>query len=83
MDVWIISDSRGDVLEVFDSKEGAVNYLIGCLKDTTMDDKEKWKNFINFYDLYMFEDNDLAVQLSDGYVVYSEKKTVIKQKYTL
>jgi hypothetical protein len=83
MDVWVISDSRGDVLEVFDSKEGAVNYLIGCLKETAMDDNEKWKNFINFYDSYMLEDDDLAVHLSDGYIIYAEKKTVIKQKYIL
>lgn len=83
MDVWVITDSIGDVLEVFDSKEGAVNYLISCLKESAMDDNEKWKNFINFYDLCMFEDDDLAVHLSDGYIIYAEKKEVIKQKYTL
>lgn len=83
MDVWVITDSIGDVLEVFDSKEGAVNYLISRLKESAMDDNEKWKNFIDFYDLYMFEDDDLAVHLSDGYIIYAEKKTVIKQKYTL
>lgn len=83
MNVWIVSDRKGNILKVFDSKEGAVNYLISCIKEAAMDDSEKWKHFINFYDLYMLEDDDLVVQLSDGDRIYAEKKEVIKQLYTL
>lgn len=83
MNVWIVSDERYNILKVFDSKEGAVNYLISCIKEAAMDDSEKWKRFINFYDLSMLDDNELEIHLSDGVRIYAEKKEVIKQLYTL
>ena len=85
MSVWIVTNNWGDVLEVFESKEGAVSYLISRLKEAAIDDSKKWKNFIEFYDLYMLEDEDkdLAIRLSEECEIYAEKKEVMKTKYTL
>lgn len=85
MSVWIVTNNWGEVLEVFESRDGAVSYLISRLKEAAIDDDKKWKNFINFYDLYMLEDEDkdLSVRLSEEYIIYAEKKEVIKVKYTL
>ena len=81
--VWVVSDSQNNILGVFDNSEGTVNFLISCIKEAKMPDEEKWRTFINFYDLAQFTDDDFAVNLSNDYIVYAKKYEVEKSRYTL
>lgn len=74
MECWVISDNNGNVFDVYKSKETAMCQLIHKIAEDKMPDSEKWIAFKDMYDYVIITDGEMSVELSDGRVIYAEKR---------
>lgn len=74
MECWVISDSRGNVFDVYKTKEAAMCYLINRIAEDKMSDSEKWAAFKDMYDYAVIADEEISVKLSNDHIVYAEKR---------
>jgi hypothetical protein len=74
MECWVISDNDGNVFDVYKTKEAAMCYLINRIAGDDMSDSEKWAAFKEMYDFAIIADDEMSVELSDGIIVYAEKR---------
>ena len=77
MECWVISDSNGNVFDVYKTKEAAMCYLINRIAEDKMSDSEKWAAFKDMYDFAVIADGELSVKLSNDheeYILYAEKR---------
>ena len=73
MNGWVISDSNGNVFDVYKTKEAAMCHLIHRIAEDKMPDSEKWATFKDMYDYSIIADEEISVKLSNDYTVYAEK----------
>ena len=76
MECWVISDSNGNVFDVYKTKEAAMCQLINKIAEDKMPDSEKWAVFKGMYDYSIIADDEMTVELSDGNIVYAEKRKI-------
>ena len=74
MECWVISDNMGNVFDVYKTKEAAMCQLIHKIAEDEMPDSEKWVAFKNMYDYSVIADGEISVELSDGCIIYAEKR---------
>lgn len=74
MDCWVISDNNGNVFDVYKIKEAAMCQLIHKIAEDKMPDSEKWTAFKDMYDYAIIADDEMSVELSDGRIIYAEKR---------
>ena len=74
MECWVMSDNNGNVFDVYKSKEAAMCQLIHKIAEDEMPDSEKWKAFKDMYDYSVIADDEMTVELSDGRIIYAEKR---------
>lgn len=74
MECWVISDSHGNVFDVYKTKEAAMCYLINRIAEDKMSDSEKWAAFKDMYDYAVIADEEISVKLSNDHIVYAEKR---------
>lgn len=74
MECWVISDSNGNVFDVYKTKEAAICHLINKIEEEEMSDSEKWVVFKDMYDYAIFADGEIGVKLSNNYIVYADKR---------
>jgi len=74
MECWVISDSYGNVFDVYKTKEAAMCYLINRIAEDKMSDSEKWEAFKDMYDFAIIADEEISVKLSNDHIVYAEKR---------
>lgn len=76
MDGWVISDNKGNVFDVYRTKEAAMCQLIHKIAEDKMPDSKKWAAFKEMYDYSIIADDEMTVELSDGNIVYAEKRKI-------
>ena len=74
MDCWVISDSFGDVFDVYKTKEAAMHHLINKIAEDKMSDSEKWVAFKNMYNDAIITDSGMSAKLSNDHRFYAEKR---------
>ena len=74
MECWVISNNNGNVFDVYKTKEAAMCQLIHRIAEDEMPDSEKWLAFKEMYDHAIIADDEMSVELSDGWIVYAEKR---------
>ena len=74
MECWVISDNKGNVFDVYESKEAAMCQLIHKIAEDEMPDSEKWAAFKDMYDCAIIIDDEMSVKLSDSRIVYAKKR---------
>lgn len=76
MDCWVISDNKGNVFDVYRTKEAAMCQLIHKIAEDKMPDSEKWAAFKEMYDYSIIADDEMNVELSDDNIIYAEKRKI-------
>ena len=74
MECWVISDNDGNVFDVYKTKEAAMCQLIHKIAEDEMPDSEKWLAFKEMYDYSVITDDEMSVELSDGIIIYAERR---------
>lgn len=74
MECWVINDNKGNVFDVYKTKEAAMCQLIHKIAEDKMPDSKKWAAFKDMYDYSVIVDDEMTVELSDDNIIYAKKR---------